>query len=198
VFTGIITATAAVRATTDVDDGLRVTFERPAGWADLAVGESLATDGVCLTVEALRADEYDCLLMPETLRVSAFGERVPVRVNLERALRPGDRTGGHFVQGHVDGVGTVTRVEKRAGYDIWLHFPERNEPLVVHKGSIAINGVSLTVAEVRGAELRVALIPTTIRETTLGALVAGDKANLEFDMIGKYVQKLMEERNAKG
>jgi riboflavin synthase len=198
-FTGIITETVAVRATKRLDEGLSVTFERPRGWRDLVLGESVATNGVCLTVDALRNDEYDCTLMPETLNVTAFGSSVPERVNLERALSSGDRFGGHFVQGHVDATGTAERVDHSEGFDLWVKFPEQQAALVINKGSIALNGVSLTVAEVRGESLRVSLIPHTLEHTTLGDLKAGDAVNLEFDMIGKYVQRLMETQNyAKG
>lgn len=199
-FTGIITATAAVRATKPVGEGLKLTLERPAGWHDLALGESVATNGVCLTVDELSADAYECTLMPETLRVSAFGAGMPARVNLERALSAAARLSGHFVQGHVDGVGTVTRVETQAGYDLWVQYPGKDAALLVHKGSVAIDGVSLTVAELKGPMLRVSLIPHTLKHTTLDDLKSGDQVNLEYDMLGKYVIRFLEERKiyAKG
>jgi riboflavin synthase len=197
-FTGIITDTAKVRHSRLVKDGLILTLERPTGWGDLALGDSVSTNGVCLTVAEIRDDEYDCMMVPETLRVTAFGGEVPAVVNLERPLREADRMGGHFVQGHVDGVGIVTKVSKDAGHDVYLRFPPESRELVIPKGSIAINGVSLTVAAVADNTLRVALVPHTLEHTTLGLLGVGDRVNLEFDMIGKYIVRIMEMRNAKG
>ncbi len=199
-FTGIISHIAAVLNHTPVADGLEVTFARPAAWKDLELGESIATDGVCLTVSAMRADEYDCFLMGETLSKTIFGGVVPERVNLERAMKPSDRLGGHIVQGHVDGVGKVVGVDTSAGYGLKVQFERENRGLVMYKGSICINGVSLTVAQVQGNVLSVALIPHTLEHTTLSELKAGDQVNLEFDAVGKYIANIMEARHdhAKG
>jgi riboflavin synthase len=193
-FTGIITETAAVKGARTTKDGLRLTFAKPPAWQDLTLGESVATDGACLTVEAIRDDEYDCVLVPETLSKTTFGGTVPKAVNLERALAAGDRLGGHFVQGHVDGVGTVEQVDVADGHDLVISFDAQNQQLVIAKGSITINGVSLTIADVTGHSLRVALVPHTLRHTTLKTLRIADRVNLEFDMIGKYVANIMKER----
>jgi riboflavin synthase len=186
-FTGIITDIAPIKKAVKNKEGLTLTFARPKGWDDLFVGESVATDGVCLTVAKLRKDSYDCFLMPETLKKTSFGSNIPAAVNLERSMRANDRFGGHFVQGHVDATGKVTKIEKSDGYLLYVEFPVEHKALVIHKGSIAINGVSLTVAKLDGNKLAVALIPHTLEHTTLNALQPGDSVNLEFDMVGKYI-----------
>jgi riboflavin synthase len=190
-FTGIVTKTTKVKGHQVTDDGVVVTFARPSEWDDLELGESISTNGVCLTVAAIRDAEYDTLMMPETLFASAFGEHLPKIVNLERSLTVKGRFGGHFVQGHVDGVGTVKVIDEAKGYDLYIDFPPDCRPLLVHKGSVAIDGVSLTVAEIEEHTLRVSLIPHTLEHTTLGKLRAGDKVNLEFDMLGKYILNMM-------
>jgi len=193
-FTGIITGTAEVVRSSLADTGLTMTFARPKSWTDMVLGESVSTNGVCLTVSALRADEYDCFLMPETLHKTSFGVAVPDAVNLERPMGVSDRFGGHFVQGHVDGVGTVSGVDTSDGYVLSVDFPAEYADLVIPKGSITINGVSLTVVNPTGNTLSVALIPHTLESTTLKSLQAGDPVNLEFDMIGKYIVNILERR----
>lgn len=193
-FTGIVTNIAKVSAKPDESGGLTMTVTKPAGWDDLVLGESIATNGACLTVSEIRADSYDYYLMPETLAKTSFGSKAPTQVNLERSLSVKDRFGGHFVQGHVDGVGSVTKIDRADGYRLSIEFPESFTELVIYKGSITINGVSLTIAETKDTVLTVALIPHTLEHTTLGALEPGDKVNLEFDMIGKYVAKIMASR----
>ncbi len=193
-FTGIITDTAAVKRSKLTDDGLTVTFAWPTTWKDMQVGESVATDGVCLTVSALREHEYDCFLMPETLGKTSFGKHVPSAVNLERPLSASDRFGGHFVQGHVDCVGTVADIDTSDGWQLFVTFPASNKKLIIPKGSITINGVSLTVVTVADDMLSVALIPHTLEATTLKSLKASDAVNLEFDMIGKYIVNITEQR----
>ena len=198
VFTGIITQTAVVRSHASSDDGLVLTFSRPSDWADLVLGESIATNGACLTVAQLRQNEYDCHLMSETLAKTTFGSIIPSAVNLERSLSVADRFGGHFVQGHVDTVGEVVQIDRTHGWEMAVEYGSDFSKLVVLKGSICIDGVSLTVARAKGNQLTVALIPHTLEHTTLGHLTVGDKVNLEFDMLGKYIVNLMEVRdNAK-
>lgn len=188
-FTGLITETTDIVDNKQTDLGLRLTFRRPEPWDDLEEGESIATDGVCLTVENLQNTTYSCLLMPETLSKTTFGQITPARVNLERALRASDRLGGHFVQGHVDCVGKVTQIQKDDGWRVNVEFPVGHSTLVIPKGSITINGVSLTVADLAKNTLTVALIPHTLEHTTLGVLKPGDSVNLEFDVLGKYAAK---------
>lgn len=191
-FTGIITDTTEVVSSKQDDSGLLITFAKPREWHDLELGESVATNGVCLTVAAIREHEYDCHLMPETLKRSSFGAIVPEQVNLERALKASDRLSGHFVQGHVDGVGHVTKIAKTDGTDLFISFNAADAPLVVYKSSITINGVSLTVAEAQDNVLRVSLVPYTLEHTTLNLLKPEDPVNLEFDIIGKYVHKSLQ------
>lgn len=193
-FTGIITDTTAIKSSKLTDDGLRLTFIRPASWQDMQLGESVATNGVCLTVADLRASDYDCLLVPETLSKTSFGSHLPARVNLERSLSVKDKFGGHFVQGHVDCTGTVVTIDASNSYQLFVDFPVINRDLVIPKGSITIDGVSLTVASLLDHSLGVALIPHTLATTTLKELRIGDSVNLEFDMIGKYVVNIMEHR----
>lgn len=193
-FTGIITETAAVRRHEPDGSGATVSFSRPTRFRDLLLGESIATNGACLTVAALRDDEYDCYLLRETLSKTTFGEKFPERVNLERSLGVGDRFGGHFVSGHVDGVGRVSAIAQKDDVRLSVEFDPNQVGLVMYKGSICINGVSLTVAEIIGSTLTVALIPHTLENTTLGDLRIGDGVNLEFDMIGKYIANVMETR----
>lgn len=194
-FTGIITDVVPVLKTTEEKGGVTLTFQKPSEWTDLELGESVATNGVCLTVTAIRDKEYDCFAMPETLNISAFGAGIPKKVNLERSLSAKDRFGGHFVQGHVDGVGEVVKVVSGEDYRLSIAFPSENAPLVMYKGSITINGASLTIAETKNNVLTVALIPHTLEHTTLESLKVGDKVNLEFDMIGKYIANILEKQN---
>lgn len=194
-FTGIITHTTKITAHRNGADFLTLTFQKPTSWTDLRLGESVSTNGVCLTVSAVRPDEYDCQLVPETLANSSFGHKLPLAVNLERSLGVNERFGGHFVQGHVDGVGKVVKIGKKRGWRLYIEFASDNQELVIYKGSIAVNGVSLTVAGVSANTLTVALIPHTLEHTTLSLLKGGDTVNLEFDMIGKYIVKFMERRD---
>lgn len=188
-FTGIITNTTAIIGSKRDGKGQTITFVRPEEWDDLELGESVATNGVCLTITALRAKEYDCHLMAETLAKTSFGQVIPATVNLERALRANDRMSGHFVQGHIDGVGQISHIETVEGANISITFDPKFEPLVVYKGSVTVNGVSLTVSKIVKNTLTVSLIPYTLEHTTLGTLVTGDPVNLEFDIIGKYIHK---------
>jgi riboflavin synthase len=165
---------------------------------ELAEGDSVAVNGVCLTATAVGDGSFRSDVMEETLRRSSLGALGPgSRVNLELPLRPADRLGGHFVQGHVDGVG---RVAETAGEGFSrLVTIEADEALlryVVEKGSIAVDGVSLTVAELRDEAFVVALIPETLERTTLGSVQAGDPVNLEVDVVAKYVERLLGERAA--
>jgi len=196
-FTGLITATTRVKESERLEHGLEMTFATPSGWDDLAIGESIATNGVCLTVAAIGQDDYSVFLMTETLSKTSFGSQVPDVVNLERSLQLGQRLGGHIVQGHVDCVGRVKKVGQDEGYTLEIEFPEEHSNLVIPKGSIAIDGVSLTVAECAKNRLTVALIPHTLEYTTLGSLKEHDPVNLEFDMLGKYVVNLIENHHAK-
>ena len=198
-FTGIVSAVGSVRAASQTADGLTLTITTP--WRRVARGESVAVDGVCLTVESARAGTLTVHAIATTLERTLLGEYQPGRaVNLERALRAGDRLGGHLVQGHVDGVGTVLRREQRE--DAWLldiAVPPEVDAVTVPLGSIAVDGVSLTVNAVPASgTVRVALIPFTFEHTTLGERGVGDRVHLEADTIGKYVAELLRARGDLG
>src|SRR5688572_7379281 len=184
-FTGIITDTTDIMDQQQTSAGLKLTFKKPKTWSDLKLGESVATNGVCLTVADITNHKYSCELVPETLQKTTFGSSTPKRVNLERALAVGDRLGGHFVQGHVDGIGTVEKIDTSDGYRLHVSYGPENKNLVIPKGSITIDGVSLTITDLQDGSFSTALVPHTLEHTTLGLLKVGDKVNLEFDMMGK-------------
>jgi riboflavin synthase len=186
VFTGLIREVATVAGV----DGSRIEI---ASRQEAAVGDSVAVDGVCLTVVAAAGGRLAFDVVPETLARTALGALEPgSRVNLEPALRAGDALGGHYVQGHVDGVGVVRSVETEGdGRRVWFDAPQDVLRYVVEKGSVAVQGTSLTVATVDDRGFAVALIPHTLAATTLGALAPGDRINLEADVLAKYVEKLV-------
>ena len=182
VFTGIVQQLGRVRSFADG----RLVVER--GAVDAGIGDSVAVNGVCLTVVERDADTLAFDVVPETVsRVRPFGDAV----NLEPSLRAGDPMGGHVVQGHVDGVGTVRTIDEEG---IWVDPPAALHRYVVEKGSVAVDGVSLTVAELDGSGFRIALVPHTRAVTTMGSLAAGDRVNLEVDVLAKYVERLLETR----
>lgn len=158
--------------------------------------DSIAVNGTCLTVVEVDEDALGFDVIPETLSKTALGALQPGdAVNLERAMRVGDRLGGHFVQGHVDGVGTVTEVESEGEwYMLSFSAPDNVKRYLIPHGSITVNGVSLTVARMSDDGFTVGLIPHTLENTDLGAKKVGDLVNLEADMLGKYVDALMKER----
>ncbi|HMQ14756.1 MAG TPA: riboflavin synthase [Phycisphaerae bacterium] len=166
----------------------------------LSPGASVAVNGACLTVVDCTPPRCTFDVVPETLRRTNLGALRPGdRVNLERSLRLGDRIDGHFVQGHVEGLGTVRRVERGGGeWLVWTRAPAELLPCIVHKGSIAIDGTSLTIAAVRGDEFAVALIPTTLERTTLGRLAPGAAVNLETDIIARQVVQHLQRLTAGG
>jgi riboflavin synthase len=163
---------------------------------DLVVGESIAIDGVCLTVEARERGRFRVQAGAETLARTTMGElRAGARVHLERALRPSDRLGGHIVAGHVDGVGEIGgRRAIGPSVEIVMRAPRDVLRYVVEKGSIAVDGISLTVNRVDAYQFAVLLIPHTLENTTLGDKRPGDKVNLEVDIVGKYVERFVKER----
>lgn len=186
-FSGIITDTAEILHQETVPAGLKLTFRRPSSWKDLNLGESIATNGVCLTVDGLSKGSYSATLIPETLQVTSFGKNIPGRVNLERSLKVGDRLSGHFVQGHVDDTGNILAVDKADGYRLWISYSPQKQALLVEKGSIVVDGVALTVSELKPDRFSVALVPFTLANTTLAAAKKGNPVNLEYDVLGKYI-----------
>ena len=186
-FTGIVAGQGEVVSF----ERARLVVEAPGITA--ALGDSVAIDGVCLTVVEDAGSTLAFDVVPETTARSTLGSlKRGRRVNLEAALRTGDPLGGHYVQGHIDGVGLVRSVEAEdAGRRMWIEAPPTVLRYCVEKGSIAVSGVSLTIAAVAEDAFAVALVPHTLETTTLGSLGAGDAVNLEADLIGKYVHRLM-------
>jgi riboflavin synthase len=196
VFTGLIDDVGRITSVTSTDAGREFRIE--CRYADLTPGESIAVNGACLTVREQGPQWFTAAAVTTTLDRTTMGAwSAGARVNLERALRVGDRLGGHFVQGHVDGVATVETVEQRGDARlIDLALPPGLAELMVPHGSVAVDGVSLTVNDLPasgGGALQLSLIDYTLRHTTLGALVAGDRVHVEADMLGKYVQRLLKE-----
>lgn len=164
------------------------------------LGDSIAVDGCCLTATAIRAGGFDATLSPETLRLTVFGSaQVGRRVNLEPALRMGDPLGGHMVSGHVDGIASLESIETAGEHRVMRFLlPAGLSRYVVHKGSVAVNGVSLTVNEADDRGFTVNLIPHTLAHTNLGALHAGDRVNIETDLLGRYIERLMPQAGTSG
>lgn len=193
-FTGLVQAVGAVRAAEDDGHGgRRFGVAEPALAPTLAVGESVAVGGACMTVIDRGAEWFVFEAGPESLARTTLGHLKPGdRVNLERALRAGDLLGGHFVSGHVDCVGTVLeRVPSGDWETVWVGFPAEFGELLVEKGSVAVDGVSLTVVGVEAERFSVMLIPHTRDHTTLGDRPPGAAVNLEFDLLAKHVRKLV-------
>ncbi len=203
-FTGIVEEVGTVVVREDQADAARLHIRARKVLADVALGDSIAVNGVCLTVTAVDQDVWSTDVMAETLSRSSLGAAVAGQpVNLERAVTPHTRLGGHLMQGHVDGVGhVVTRKPGEKWEVVRIGLPSELARYVVEKGSIAVDGVSLTVSavsDVPGPEthpdadawFEVSLIPTTLRETTLGTRGAGEPVNLEVDVIAKYVERLL-------
>ena len=194
-FTGIVAAVGTVTAAVPAAGGLRLVVDAAGlGLKDVAVGDSIAVNGICLTVAARSARNFEADVSRETLACTAGFARGG-RVNLEKALRATDRLGGHLVSGHVDGVGTVTRMQ-RAGANRVVAFraPAQFAKYIARKGSVTLNGVSLTVNAVNGVKFTVNLIPHTLAETNLGELGVGRRVNIEVDMLARYVERLHEKR----
>ncbi len=192
-FTGIIAAVGAVREVKPTGGGICVTIDTGAlDLADVKIGDSIAVNGVCLTAVMLAAPQLDFEVSRETLDCT-IGFAPASRVNLEKSLRLADRLGGHLVSGHVDGVGTVARFEAVGDNRLLkVDTPRELAKYIARKGSIAVNGVSLTVNAVNGSGFEVNLIPHTLQATNLNSLVAGAKVNLEVDMLARYAERLSE------
>ncbi len=198
-FTGLIEELGRIEAIEPAGGGQRLVIAAAVVPAGLATGDSVAVNGVCLTVVACSSTGFTAEAVSETLERSTLGAlHRGESVNLERALLAAGRFGGHFVQGHVDGIGEVAALQPRdPGFWLQVKVPDALLPLMVEKGSIAIDGVSLTIAALEGDTVSVALIPHSARQTTLGQKKRGDRVNIESDIIGKYVQRLLEGRPEK-
>jgi riboflavin synthase len=192
-FTGIVREVGSVVAVEGGSEGIRLEIDAPATALLVEVGGSVAINGVCLTAETVEADRLTFHAVPETLSRSTLGElgRGSV-VNLEPALRAGDPMGGHIVQGHVDGIGTVRTIEAEGqGSRLIVEASVDTLRYCVEKGSITVDGVSLTITELHEDAFGLALIPHTLAETTLARLVPGRRVNLEADVLAKYVERLL-------
>ena len=193
VFTGIVRERGIVVSSDGGDEGMHLVIEAPATSGVTALGDSVSVDGVDLTATAIADGHLSFVAMPETLRRSTLGRLAPgIEVNLEPALRAGEPLGGHYVQGHVDGVCRVRSTESD-GESLRVTFEAAPNLLryVVEKGSVAVQGVALTVTHVDDETFGVALIPFTLSETTLGTISLGDELNLEVDVLAKYVESLI-------
>lgn len=199
-FTGLVEDTGAVVRVSPEGRGRRLAFRTAIPLVEVAIGDSIAVNGVCLTVESWRGDVWEAVAGQETLALTTLGGLgIGDRVHLERALRLGDRVGGHLVAGHVDGVGRVISSAASAeSWILWLDVGADLARYVATKGSICLDGVSLTVNEVHGERVRLNLVPHTAAVTRLGALRAGDAVNIEVDLIARYVERLLQRDGSSG
>lgn len=196
-FTGLIEDVGSIKSLQKTDGGAIVSVLTKMPLEEIAIGDSVAVNGACLTVVAKQDRTFSADASPETLSRTTLGDiRTGSRVNLERALRFGDRLGGHLVTGHVDSLARVVTRERKGNMEVFRFAPESTTlDLLVEKGSVAIDGISLTVNAVDEEGFSVAIIPHTLSETTLVDFQVGDSVNIETDLIGKYVARLMEVRN---
>jgi riboflavin synthase len=192
-FTGLIEATGRLTATARTKAGARVRIESPLS-AEIRPGDSVAVNGVCLTATVTDQDAFQADLGPETMRVTTLGGLIDgAALNLERPLRADGRLGGHFVQGHVDGVGCIEDRRPDADFEWFtISFPPSLARYIISKGSIAVDGISLTVARLDADRFEVQIVPFTLEHTNLAAARIGDPVNLECDMVGKYVVRSAE------
>lgn len=195
-FTGIVEEIGIVEAIEPLDQASRIRIRGPIVTSDVQPGDSISVNGVCLTVVDPAQGTFAADVMAETLsRSSLAAIEVGAAVNLERAARVDSRLGGHIVQGHVDGIGHISGIQQQENWTLMtIELPDELSRYLVEKGSITVDGVSLTVVSVTPHEFVISLIPTTLAETTLGSRSTGDTVNLEVDVIAKYVEKMLEGR----
>lgn len=196
-FTGIVEELGTVVSIVEQPDAKRITFAGPLVTSDVHRGDSIAVNGACLTAVEISGSTFTADVMHETLRLTALGSLVAGSpVNLERAMNASTRFGGHMVLGHVDGVGTVVSRKPSENWEwVTIEIPKDLMKYVVLKGSITIDGISLTVNEVTASTVSFSLIPETLRLTTLGSKQAGSPVNVEVDIMAKHIEKLIESRN---
>lgn len=193
-FTGIIEEIADIQHHSTDKDITTFTITRPKGW-ELHLGQSIAVNGVCLTVTAFASDSFEVELMPETMKKTVFGRDIPSRVNLERAMSPESLFEGHIVQGHVDALSRIVDIDESPQWrTIKVAYPPDKAGLLVEKGSVSIDGTSLTIVEVTEDTFSVSLIPHTLEHTTLGSKKLGDYVNIEYDIIGKFIERQLKQR----
>jgi len=190
-FTGIIKQMADVVASHSDNESLYLEISFPAGF-NLTLGGSVAINGVCTTVTSATDKVFMVELMSETLRLTSFGEMVPGTVNLELPMRLSDRLNGHIVQGHVDAVGHIMTIRGDGNAKVYtISFPGHFNSQIIQKGSVTVDGVSLTVTEIMDSQFSVSLLEYTLAHTVLGGKTEGDLVNLEFDMMAKYVARIL-------
>lgn len=191
-FTGIIEEVGTIQELRFLSEGATLVIGAKTIVDGLKVGDSIAVNGVCLTATRTDPGAFLCDISAETLRRSSFKQaKHGTRVNLERSLRIGDRLGGHFVLGHVDDIGRLgAKAASGQGYELTFNFPDDIERYLVYKGSISVDGISLTIATLDKGTFSVSVIPHTFRSTNLSQLAIGDAVNLEVDILGKYVERL--------
>ncbi|MFC0048127.1 riboflavin synthase [Rheinheimera tilapiae] len=198
-FTGIIEATGHIAAIKRSGQDAQLTIQSDTlDFSDVKLGDSIASNGVCLTVTSLGSKSFTADVSGETLSRTLFGSyQTGQRINLEKALLPTTRLGGHLVSGHVDGIAIVSKVEKTGqSWQIYLQSPEELGRYIAEKGSVTIDGISLTVNELTANGFRLTIVPHTARETTIQALQAGSKVHLEVDLLARYIERLLQGKQA--
>ena len=199
-FTGIIENLAVIKKLSLKAGGAELLLDISNFYSDIKLGESIAVNGACLTVKEVKGNVAGFDVSSETLKKTTLGKlRNAEKVNIERALRVGDRLGGHFVTGHVDGIGTI-KEKKQASEQCTMSFAVEKKftDMMIEKGSVAIDGISLTIVDVVDGVFSVALIPYTLNSTTLGLKKIGDQVNIEIDMLGKWVKKILKKEDVGG
>ncbi|MCI0329402.1 MAG: riboflavin synthase [candidate division Zixibacteria bacterium] len=196
-FTGLVSEIGKVVLVSQMKEGKKLLVEARKAARELRKGDSVSVNGVCQTVTSRNGTKFTVLAMPETLKRTNFDRLKPGgRVNLELPLKLSGRLGGHFVTGHIDTQARLLEIEKRrGGVGWWMDLPKEFSSLVVEKGSVALEGVSLTVAGLKPGRFKVALIPHTLKTTTLGERNTGDFLNVEFDFLGKYIHQMVRARH---
>ena len=189
-FTGIIESIGNVKEISSTGSNKSFWIESPLS-AEFKIDQSIAHNGVCLTVEEIQGGQHKVTAVAETLQKTELNQwRIGSFINLERSLLPTNRLDGHFVQGHVDTTGTCKKIkDKNGSYEFEFDFPKKFAPLIIEKGSICVNGISLTAFDVKKASFKVAIIPYTFEHTNLQYLKENAEVNLEFDMVGKYINR---------
>jgi len=196
-FTGIIEEIGTIEKVSPISGGMRLTIRAKEIIEDIAVNDSICIDGVCLTATRVNHNSFQVDAVGATLDKSTFNRiKADALVNLERSVRLSDRLGGHLVQGHVNGIGTISEIKKLGeNYLVKIIIPEELERYLIKEGSIAINGISLTIADLNSNEISISVIPHTWQNTNLKDKKVNEKVNVEIDILAKYVEKLLTKRN---
>ena len=196
-FTGIIEEIGTIKKVSQISGGMSLTIRAKKIMEDIAVNDSICIDGVCLTATRVNNNSFQVDAVGATLDKSTFNRiKADALVNLERSVRLSDRLGGHLVQGHVNGIGTISEIKKLGeNYLVKIIIPEELERYLIKEGSIAINGISLTIADLNSNEISISVIPHTWQNTNLKDKKVNEKVNVEIDILAKYVEKLLTKRN---